>query len=167
MQMYPIIGDRYRCKDCKEEIGFDLCGDCYDTKSKLPGRFNQQHTSDHRFEIEKSSTLNNMILSVLGSQFENDTRLQDPDPENEENIFPPWASVIRGDGSRIQVADPENEGIIFPPWVSGVLGDGIRIQDPYPPWVEVVRGNAENAVVGPPTPGLPEDPQDDDTPSTM
>ncbi|RVW25604.1 E3 ubiquitin-protein ligase PRT1 [Vitis vinifera] len=42
--MCPIIGDRYRCKDCKEKIGFDLCGDCYNTNSKLPGRFNQQHT---------------------------------------------------------------------------------------------------------------------------
>ena len=48
--MYPIIGDRYRCIDCKEKIGFDLCGDCYNTGSKLPGRFNQQHTPEHRFE---------------------------------------------------------------------------------------------------------------------
>ncbi|KAK4573966.1 hypothetical protein RGQ29_031770, partial [Quercus rubra] len=47
----PIIGDRYRCKDCKERIGFDLCGDCYNTQSKLPGRFNQQHTPEHKFEL--------------------------------------------------------------------------------------------------------------------
>jgi hypothetical protein len=51
--MYPIIGERYRCKDCVEKIGFDLCGDCYKTRSKLPGRFNQQHTPDHEFELIK------------------------------------------------------------------------------------------------------------------
>uniref|UniRef100_A0A1J3IHT4 E3 ubiquitin-protein ligase PRT1 n=1 Tax=Noccaea caerulescens TaxID=107243 RepID=A0A1J3IHT4_NOCCA len=48
--VYPIIGDRYRCKDCKEEVGYDLCKDCYETPSKVPGRFNQQHTPDHRLE---------------------------------------------------------------------------------------------------------------------
>lgn len=50
-QVYPIIGERYRCKDCKEEIGYDLCKDCYETPSKVPGRFNQQHTPDHRLEL--------------------------------------------------------------------------------------------------------------------
>ncbi|XP_020251710.1 uncharacterized protein LOC109829053 [Asparagus officinalis] len=29
--MYPITGKRYRCKDCKEEIGFDLCETCYNS----------------------------------------------------------------------------------------------------------------------------------------
>uniref|UniRef100_UPI003CE5C9C1 W-degron,E3 ubiquitin-protein ligase PRT1 n=1 Tax=Arabidopsis thaliana TaxID=3702 RepID=UPI003CE5C9C1 len=51
--VYPIIGDRYRCKDCKEEIGYDLCKDCYETPSKVPGRFNQQHTPDHRLELAR------------------------------------------------------------------------------------------------------------------
>ncbi|KDP26394.1 hypothetical protein JCGZ_17552 [Jatropha curcas] len=49
--MYPIIGDRYQCKDCVEKIGFDLCGDCYNTRSKLPGRFNQQHTPEHKLKL--------------------------------------------------------------------------------------------------------------------
>ncbi|WCJ38088.1 E3 ubiquitin-protein ligase PRT1 [Euphorbia peplus] len=47
--MYPIIGDRYKCEDCFEKIGFDLCGGCYNTNSKRPGRFNQQHTPEHKF----------------------------------------------------------------------------------------------------------------------
>ncbi|KAK7310524.1 hypothetical protein RJT34_08078 [Clitoria ternatea] len=34
-------------------MGFDLCGDCYTTRSKLPGRFNQQHTSEHEFKSFK------------------------------------------------------------------------------------------------------------------
>ncbi|XP_056866274.1 E3 ubiquitin-protein ligase PRT1-like isoform X2 [Raphanus sativus] len=49
--VFPIIGDRYSCKDCKEEVGYDLCKDCYMTPSKVSGRFNQQHTSDHRLEL--------------------------------------------------------------------------------------------------------------------
>ncbi|KAL2319497.1 hypothetical protein Fmac_028466 [Flemingia macrophylla] len=49
--MYPIAGDRYRCLDCKEKIGFDLCADCYKNPPKLPGRFNQQHTPEHKFEL--------------------------------------------------------------------------------------------------------------------
>ncbi|XP_058729346.1 E3 ubiquitin-protein ligase PRT1-like [Vicia villosa] len=49
--MYPIIGDRYRCADCEESIGFDLCGDCYKNRSKRPGRFNQKHTPDHKLEL--------------------------------------------------------------------------------------------------------------------
>ncbi|KAL6217716.1 hypothetical protein ACLB2K_010933 [Fragaria x ananassa] len=53
--MCPIIGDRHRCKDCVEKIGFDLCSDCYNTSSKLPGRFNQQHTAEHQFELISSN----------------------------------------------------------------------------------------------------------------
>ncbi|KAE8685487.1 transcriptional corepressor LEUNIG-like isoform X7 [Hibiscus syriacus] len=47
-----------RCIDCTEKIGFDLCGDCYATRPKLPGRFNQRHTSEHRFEVLQSSDSN-------------------------------------------------------------------------------------------------------------
>lgn len=46
----PIVGKRYKCLDCQESIGFDLCGTCYEKGSMLPGRFNQQHTSEHRFQ---------------------------------------------------------------------------------------------------------------------
>ncbi|XP_039025053.1 E3 ubiquitin-protein ligase PRT1-like isoform X1 [Hibiscus syriacus] len=49
--MCPIVGDRYRCKDCTERMGFDLCGDCYKTRPKLPGRFNQRHTPCHKFVL--------------------------------------------------------------------------------------------------------------------
>lgn len=65
--MFPIVGDRYRCKDCVEQIGFDLCGDCYNTPSKRPGRFNQQHTSDHQFELLKQpNVLQNIMLRLVG-----------------------------------------------------------------------------------------------------
>ncbi|KAF7845546.1 E3 ubiquitin-protein ligase PRT1-like isoform X1 [Senna tora] len=64
--MYPIVGDRYRCKDCKEKIGFDLCGDCYKSRSKLPGRFNQQHTSEHQFELIRINVIHNIMRLVTG-----------------------------------------------------------------------------------------------------
>ncbi|KAL0920236.1 hypothetical protein M5K25_009357 [Dendrobium thyrsiflorum] len=60
--MYPIIGKRYKCKDCKEAIGFDLCESCYNTSSKLPGRFNQQHKPDHQFELDDSHMLYKILL---------------------------------------------------------------------------------------------------------
>ncbi|GMH27926.1 hypothetical protein Nepgr_029769 [Nepenthes gracilis] len=64
--MFPIVGDRYKCKDCVEAIGFDLCGDCYNTQSKLPGRFNQQHTPDHRLELIKLSDFtHNLMLGIV------------------------------------------------------------------------------------------------------
>nr|CAB3447261.1 unnamed protein product [Digitaria exilis] len=50
---YPIRGKRYKCRDCTELVGFDLCGECYNSSLKLPGRFNQQHTPDHRMELEE------------------------------------------------------------------------------------------------------------------
>ncbi|GKB45113.1 hypothetical protein Tco_0890055 [Tanacetum coccineum] len=49
--IYPLIGKRYKCKDCLEQIGFDLCEDCYNSSSNLPGRFNQQHKPDHEFQV--------------------------------------------------------------------------------------------------------------------
>jgi len=68
LQIYPIVGDRYKCQDCVEQIGFDLCGDCYTTRSKRPGRFNQQHTSDHRFELVKQPDFFRHIMSRLTRQ---------------------------------------------------------------------------------------------------
>lgn len=68
--MYPIFGDRYRCKDCKEASGFDLCRDCYITRSKLPGRFNQQHTPEHRLELVESSIFFDMMMRYVTGQRE-------------------------------------------------------------------------------------------------
>ncbi|XP_062078720.1 E3 ubiquitin-protein ligase PRT1 isoform X2 [Humulus lupulus] len=67
--MYPIIGERYRCKDCLEKIGFDLCSGCYNTTSKLPGRFNQQHTPDHKFENIPAKPANTLRIpmAIYGS----------------------------------------------------------------------------------------------------
>ena len=48
--MFPIVGDRYRCQDCPELTGFDLCGVCFEGSGNMCGRFSQQHMATHRME---------------------------------------------------------------------------------------------------------------------
>lgn len=70
--IYPIVGRRYKCLDCSEEVGFDLCGDCHDdgvhkrdvassdnnNAAAGTGRFNQRHLPGHRMEeVERTHTL--------------------------------------------------------------------------------------------------------------
>ncbi|KAJ0647450.1 putative transcription factor interactor and regulator LIM family [Helianthus annuus] len=64
--IFPIIGDRYQCQDCPEKSGYDLCGDCYNTGSSVPGRFNQKHTSSHRLELVKPTISRNVMHRLLG-----------------------------------------------------------------------------------------------------
>ncbi|PNX91556.1 E3 ubiquitin-protein ligase prt1-like protein [Trifolium pratense] len=73
--MYPIIGDRYKCVDCKEIIGFDLCGDCYKNRAKRPGRFNQKHTPDHKLELVLADDTDFSDLELV--QDEDDTDSSD------------------------------------------------------------------------------------------
>ncbi|XP_006297663.2 E3 ubiquitin-protein ligase PRT1 isoform X1 [Capsella rubella] len=91
--VYPIIGDRYRCKDCKEEIGYDLCKECYESPSKVPGRFNQQHTPDHRLELAEApwqpGVPQFMITGFILANEDGDT---DEGEEEEEEEGPPHGS---------------------------------------------------------------------------
>ncbi|PIA28762.1 hypothetical protein AQUCO_06700049v1 [Aquilegia coerulea] len=58
-KMKPIVGKRYKCKECYEErvvgtegwIGFDLCEECYNTPSKHSDFVNQHNTKGHTFEL--------------------------------------------------------------------------------------------------------------------
>lgn len=50
---YPIRGKRYKCMDCPEAIGFDLCGPCHELGRATFGRFNQKHTAGHRMELQQ------------------------------------------------------------------------------------------------------------------
>ncbi|KAL0020958.1 hypothetical protein WJX79_008557 [Trebouxia sp. C0005] len=45
--LYPIKGRRFKCQNCPDKVGFDLCGSCYDRGLHITGRFNQQHTPEH------------------------------------------------------------------------------------------------------------------------
>ncbi|KAK1437366.1 hypothetical protein QVD17_03157 [Tagetes erecta] len=64
--IFPIIGDRYKCEDCTEKSGYDLCGDCYNTGSNVPGRFNQKHMPTHRLELVKPAIHQNILHRLLG-----------------------------------------------------------------------------------------------------
>ncbi|KAF3792197.1 E3 ubiquitin-protein ligase [Nymphaea thermarum] len=65
---FPIIGKRYRCTGCTEEIGFDMCDLCYNSKSKLPGRFNQQHKPEHSFKLVRPPIIRYNILGFLDDE---------------------------------------------------------------------------------------------------
>jgi hypothetical protein len=64
---YPIRGRRFKCRDCPEAIGFDLCSACHFSNLRdsggsggsggdgggaadVRGRFNQNHRMEHRME---------------------------------------------------------------------------------------------------------------------
>ncbi|KAM7271977.1 hypothetical protein ACFE04_031191 [Oxalis oulophora] len=119
--MYPIIGERYRCKDCVEKIGFDLCGDCYKTTSKLPGRFNQQHTPDHKFELIK---LRKMKLKLV--KLEDGTRglVISDDDEPEEGIVSGGPQSISGTMSIQDQAESILSGLMFvdEPYLDASIG---------------------------------------------
>ncbi|XP_052190128.1 E3 ubiquitin-protein ligase PRT1-like isoform X2 [Diospyros lotus] len=102
--MCPIIGERYRCKDCKEKIGFDLCGGCHERSAKLPGRFNQQHRPEHELEIVKPES---MMANVILLQVEEDSGEHDESdhPADVESI--PSASSMSADS-------PEDDGSAAP-----------------------------------------------------
>ena len=45
---FPILGRRFKCADCPEAIGFDVCGDCVAAGAGGgAGRFGQAHRADH------------------------------------------------------------------------------------------------------------------------
>ncbi|KAJ6941744.1 E3 ubiquitin-protein ligase PRT1 [Populus alba x Populus x berolinensis] len=101
--VFPIVGDRYKCKDCVEEIGFDLCGDCYNTCSKRPGRFNQQHTSEHKFELVKPNIIHNIMLRLVTGQLDSASAFANHDDASgiSENESPaPILSSDAQDSSR-------------------------------------------------------------------
>ncbi|KAE8731877.1 Transcriptional corepressor LEUNIG [Hibiscus syriacus] len=70
--MSPIIGERYKCKDCVEKIGFDLCESCYKCPAKIPGRFNQQHKPDHQFEVMQPLSIHDLMLKLNSEQSDDD-----------------------------------------------------------------------------------------------
>lgn len=49
---YPICGRAFRCCDCPEQIGYDLCESCHraDNSGLSRGRFGQAHRPEHRME---------------------------------------------------------------------------------------------------------------------
>ncbi|XP_071719034.1 E3 ubiquitin-protein ligase PRT1-like [Rutidosis leptorrhynchoides] len=94
--MYPLVGDRYKCTDCSEEIGFDLCEDCHKISPNLPGKFNQQHTPEHKFAV--------IILTDNHSE-------EDDTPVNQTNVGSDVVGPTPTNGTSAD-HEPENTGLI-------------------------------------------------------
>ena len=45
---FPIRGNAFRCLDCPDAVGFDLCGECRTSSPHVVGRFEQGHAPSHR-----------------------------------------------------------------------------------------------------------------------
>ena len=60
------MGERYRCLDCPETIGFDLCAACCDLTPAegAVGRFNQHHTAEHTLERVRPRLTSLHLLKV-------------------------------------------------------------------------------------------------------
>ncbi|XWS22380.1 hypothetical protein CRYUN_Cryun29cG0028900 [Craigia yunnanensis] len=84
--MSPIIGERYRCKDCVEKIGFDLCESCHNAPAKIPGRFNQQHKPEHQFEIVQPLSISDIIFLLNPEQYGADTPEHMDDASHNPNL---------------------------------------------------------------------------------
>ncbi|GJS83674.1 E3 ubiquitin protein ligase PRT1-like protein isoform X1 [Tanacetum coccineum] len=82
--IYPLIGKRYKCKDCLEQIGFDLCEDCYNSSSNLPGRFNQQHKPDHEFEVLEPQRIIFLSPEYLPGDAADNSEAPDSSPDQQD-----------------------------------------------------------------------------------
>lgn len=110
--MYPIIGDRYRCKDCVETKGYDLCESCYTSGFKLAGRFNQQHTPEHTFEVMRPNSIRNIMLRLLRGQLGEVSAAPNPSADAPENLYPFLSSDVQeaGEGGFATDNVSENSG---------------------------------------------------------
>lgn len=79
--MFPIIGDRFKCRDCEERIGYDLCGTCHRKGGDASGRFNQQHKLGHRMvEVRSARPLAlNMVNGLINRRRQQQQLLGDLD----------------------------------------------------------------------------------------
>lgn len=102
--MCPIIGDRYRCKDCTEICGYDLCGDCHNSGSNLPGRFNQKHTPTHQLELLKPVINRNVLYRLISGQLAAVSSIASRSRSTPVNVSPdsPSSSLDEDDGVSTQ-----------------------------------------------------------------
>ena len=102
---YPILGKRYKCLDCPESVGYDLCRGCMKDTHTMVGRFNQKHEPHHRLELvpplmTKLHTIKelhpdldyNRLLSLIemawedhpSNQQQQDNQVDDDDDDDDE-----------------------------------------------------------------------------------
>ncbi|CAK7336258.1 unnamed protein product [Dovyalis caffra] len=80
--MLPIIGERYKCKDCWEEIGYDVCETCHNNPSEVSGRFNQRHKPEHNFKIVQPQSISE-FMHMLNLDQSDDSDVPEDDDEHD------------------------------------------------------------------------------------
>src|SRR3990167_1069815 len=98
--IFPIVGDKfYRCTDCLEVVGYDLCANCYEVKEKIvSGLYEQKHDpKTHQFMPIDKKFLTEVILQLpiheIDGQYyadgngSNEESGEDDDDSNEEDVY--------------------------------------------------------------------------------
>ncbi|KAI3738856.1 hypothetical protein L2E82_29053 [Cichorium intybus] len=105
--IYPLVGDRYKCEDCFEDIGFDLCGDCYKNSSNHPGRFNQQHKPDHKFKVVEPNP-----IIILSPEFSLEHVHDNQENQTEVSTLPDSSDDTHRDPEDdVDASGPTNDGV--------------------------------------------------------
>ena len=90
---FPIVGRRYRCTDCPEAVGYDLCALCMAMGTTgAEGRFDQNHKPHHSMvEVAPAPTIvhklarrNGESIESIIRQIEMVTEMREEDPGTEE-----------------------------------------------------------------------------------
>ena len=90
---FPIVGRRYRCVDCPEAIGYDLCALCMSMGTSVEGRFDQSHKPDHKMVevlpeptfVHKLALRNGESIESIMRLIEMVTEMRDEDDNEAEN----------------------------------------------------------------------------------
>ena len=90
---FPIVGRRYRCTDCPEAVGYDLCALCMAMGTTgAEGRFDQNHKPHHSMvEVAPAPTIvhklarrNGESIESIIRQIEMVTEMREEDPGTDE-----------------------------------------------------------------------------------
>jgi len=112
---FPIVGRRYRCTDCPEAVGYDLCALCMAMGTTgAEGRFDQNHKPHHRMvEVPPVPTIVHKLARRNGESIESIMRLIEMVTEMREED--PGAEVEEGDGAGEGAGEADDAGGDVPP----------------------------------------------------
>lgn len=158
---YPILGRRYRCRDCPENIGFDLCGPCYDRGvGSTLGRFNQRHGPEHTLELVSPTMTKLHILKAVHPELDFDRLLsliemawQDDGDQPEDDQ--PGSSGVPAQSEEMLTAQDPADAVTTEEGSEDGLGEvsqqpmmrarGPRPTfDPHAEWPSPAAGNSNN-----------------------
>ena len=112
---FPIVGRRYRCTDCPEAVGYDLCALCMAMGTTgAEGRFDQNHKPHHRMvEVPPVPTIVHKLARRNGESIESIMRLIEMVTEMREED--PGTEVEEGGGAGEGAGEADDAGGDVPP----------------------------------------------------